>query len=86
MIVISFATFVWGVGTVEDSKKERLLDRNEAAVPRLVASVILAIGMYYLFRIILSFKYYGAKEELKSDPQWSFIQYFLPQGAVLVLG
>jgi len=63
MIVLSFATFVWGVGTVEDSQKERLLKRNEAAIPRLIASVILAIGIVYLVRIIFTFRRYSDLEE-----------------------
>jgi hypothetical protein len=63
MFLICIAAFLWGVGTEQDQKEEHLLTRKQAAIPRLIASVILAIGAVYFVCILLKFNSYGIVEE-----------------------
>ena len=56
---VCIMSFVWRAGTIEDSVRYSLA-QCPALIPRIIASLILGIGIIYLFFIARTFERYGA--------------------------
>ncbi|PPR00865.1 hypothetical protein CVT24_000317 [Panaeolus cyanescens] len=57
--IVCVMSFVWRTGTMADSEREPLTDKD-VLIPRIVVSVVLSLGLIYFMLIALTLRRYGA--------------------------
>jgi hypothetical protein len=62
--IVCLISFIWRAGAIED-KQDRGLSRDQALLPRIIASSVFGIGFVYLILIISTLRRYGSMMDQK---------------------